>query len=357
MAKRPVVAITGMNAKPDNPGPGMAVARCIKESESFSGKIIGLSYDALDPGLYRPHYCNATYMLPYPSSGEEALLGRIKEIHAHENIDIFIPCLDAELQAVARIKPELEELGIKTLIPDQEQLKLRNKYNLPELARMAGIKTPGVTRVSSAGWFYDCHMEGWHYPLVVKGLFYDAKVANNADEAAAAFHSIAAEWGLPILVQQFVEGEEVNLTAYGDGRGNMLGAVMMKKRAITDKGKAWAGISIDDKKLYDAAAALIKAANWPGPLEVEVMLDTAGHYQLIEINPRFPAWIYLSVGVGRNLPAALVQTIMGDNPEFKQYHIGKLFIRYAEELIVSLDEFESIAINGFLALNQESVAN
>ncbi len=350
MNKHPVVAVTGMNAKPDNPGPGMAVARCIKESESFEGKIIGLGYDALDPGLYMSRYCDSTYLLPYPSSGEDILLERITAIHEAEKIDVLIPCLDAELQAMARIKPRLEEMGIKTLIPDQEQLKLRNKDNLPELSRMAGIKTPDVTRVTSASFFYNCHTEGWHYPLVVKGLFYDAKVVHNADQGAAAFHSIAAEWGLPILVQQFIEGEEVNLSAYGDGEGNMLGAVMMKKRAITDKGKAWAGISIDDRKLHHAAASLIKASKWPGPLEVEIMLDTSGQYQLIEINPRFPAWIYLSVGVERNLPAALVQTIMGNTPEFPEYKIGKLFIRYAEELIVSLEEFESITMNGSLAL-------
>ncbi|THB71242.1 MAG: ATP-grasp domain-containing protein [Gammaproteobacteria bacterium] len=354
MSQNPVIAITGMNAKPDNPGPGMAVARCIKESETFTGKIVGLSYDALDPGLYRPDYCESTYILPYPSSGEEALLERLTQIHEVEKIDILIPCLDAELQAIARLKPTLEEMGIKTLIPDQEQLKMRNKDSLPELARMAGIRTPDVTRVTSASFFYTCHNEGWHYPLVVKGLFYDAKVAYNADEAAAAFHKIAAEWGLPILVQQFVEGEEVNLTAIGDGNGNMLGSVMMKKRAITDKGKAWAGISIEDKKLNDAAAALIKASNWPGPLEVEVMLDTAGQYQLIEINPRFPAWIYLSVGVGRNLPYALIQNILGTTPEFPEYKVGTLFIRYAEELIVSLDEFESIAVNGHLGLNNSN---
>ena len=51
---------------------------------------------------------------------------------------------------------------------------------------------------------------------------------------------MAAAWGYPVLVQKFVSGEEVNLTAVGDGSGAMIGEVMMKKQAITDKGKAWA---------------------------------------------------------------------------------------------------------------------
>jgi len=114
-----------------------------------------------------------------------------------------------------------------------------------------------------------------------------------------------------VVVQEMVKGEEYNLSAVGDGEGNLLGPVMMKKMAVTDKGKAWSGISIDDQPLLEASAALAKAIKWRGPLEVEVMRDQQGHYQLIEINPRFPAWIYLSVGVGRNLPLTLLQLAMG----------------------------------------------
>ena len=58
------VAITGMNANPDNPGPGLAVARCLRESPEFTGRIIGLGYDGLDPGLYLKDYCDAGYILP-----------------------------------------------------------------------------------------------------------------------------------------------------------------------------------------------------------------------------------------------------------------------------------------------------
>lgn len=360
IAKAPVViAITGMNAKPDNPGPGMAVARCIKESNDLNTKIgepkiVGLSYDALDPGLYRSDYCNSSYLIPYPSSGEEAVFSRIEHINSIEKIDLLIPCLDSELKTIARIKDRLEAIGIKVLSPDETQIDLRAKDNLPQLAQMAGIKTPAVTRITSTDFFHTCDKEGWKYPLVVKGVFYDAHIVHSPTEAISAFHKISSEWGFPILVQEFIDGgEEVNLSALGDGKGNMIGAVMMKKRAITDKGKAWAGISISDSKLEEAASKLIKASNWSGPLEVEVMQDKQGNYYLIEINPRFPAWIYLSKGVGRNLPESLVKLVIGkesegNNISFPEYKSGVLFIRYAEELIVELDKFESITMHGFV---------
>ena len=345
------IAITGMNARPDNPGPGVAVARCLREDPAFQGRIIGLSYDALDPGLYLEEYCDAAYLLPYPSTGDQALLDQLQNIQSQEQIEVLIPCLDAELPGMVRLRPALEEMGLKTFLPDGDQLRLRNKDHLPELAEMAGIQCPEIKSITQAGFFYQCQEEGWTYPLVVKGLFYGARIAYSADEAAEAFRKIAAEWGYPALVQRMIKGEEYNLTAVGDGTGKLLGPVMMKKMAVTDKGKAWAGISIDDPTLLAASESLAEAIQWRGPLEVEVMRDAQGNYQLIEINPRFPAWIYLSKGVDRNLPLALLRLALGQDPgEFPPTQAGVLFIRHAVENIVPLAEFEAIVTRGGLRL-------
>lgn len=346
------VAITGMNARADNPGPGVAVARCLRDAKEFTGRIIGLGYDALDPGLYLREYCDAAYLLPYPSAGDEAFMTSLRAIHEIEKIDIVLPCLDAELPGMVRLTPQFDEMGIRYLLPTPEQLRLRNKDRLPELARHAGIQCPEIKAVTHSGFFHQCQEEGWSYPMVVKGLFYGAHIVHNADQAADAFREIAAQWGYPVLVQRLVEGEEYNLTAVCDGSGQMLGEVMMKKMAVTDKGKAWSGVSIFDQTLYDASAALIRAINWRGPLEVEVMRDNTGHYQLIEINPRFPAWIYLSAGVGRNLPLILLQLILErDIPELPAARPGVLFIRHAVENIVQQSEFEAVIMNGGQQLN------
>ena len=345
--RRLTVAVTGMNSDHSNPAPGIAVARCLRESMQQDVRIIGLGYDALDPGLYLPQYCDAGYLLPYPSSGEDALFTRLKNINDIERITAIIPCLDAELTSMLSLAPKLLELGIRSFLPTAEQLNVRNKDRLSELALLAGVSYPKITQITNASFFHRCQDDGWNYPMVVKGLFYDATIVNNATEGVAAFRQIVAQWGVPVLVQEFIQGEECNLTALGDGKGSMLGAVMMKKRAVTSKGKAWAGVSTYDHTLNKVAAALIAELKWRGPLEVEVMRDKNGTYHLIEINPRFPAWIYLAYGVGRNLPAVLVDLILGQEPPaFPEPQTGTLFIRYAEETIVALASYESIVIGG-----------
>ena len=45
------VAVSGINAV-DNPGPGVAVARSLKEDEELAVQVAGLAYDAMEPGIY-----------------------------------------------------------------------------------------------------------------------------------------------------------------------------------------------------------------------------------------------------------------------------------------------------------------
>jgi carbamoyl-phosphate synthase large subunit len=72
-------------------------------------------------------------------------------------------------------------------------------------------------------------------------------------------------------------------------------------------------------------------------------------FYLLEINPRIPAWIYLAVGVGQNIPEALVKLALGEKVEaFTEYTVGKMFVRYAWDMIVSIEEFQQISTLGEL---------
>ncbi len=340
------VAVTGMNAHADNPGPGCAVARCIRECPEFKGNIIGLSYDALDAGLYARDLCSSGHLLPYPSSGEEALLERITLLNSIERIDVIIPCLDSELANFIRIKDDLDKLGIKTLLPSRVQLNLRAKDHLADLCNSLGVKVPRGKTLADPKFFDNCESKGWKYPLIVKGIFYDASIVNNALEARAAFSRLVGAWGYPVIVQEVIKGDELDLAGVGDGTGALLGAVTMRKRALTEKGKAWAGVTVVERTLEAIAETLVDALRWRGPLEVEVIKSKNDIY-VIEINPRFPSWIYLSQAVGRNLPIAVLKLLDEiEDLELAPPSGGTFFIRHARELIVELADFESILVSG-----------
>lgn len=342
------VAVTGLNAI-DSPGPGIAVIRALREAESFNVRIIGLSYESLEPGIYMHDLIDKTYQVPYPNAGQQVLFERFEYINAQENIDFLFPNFDAELFNFISIQNKLEEeLGIKMVLPTQEQFDARHKANLYEYGKEHGIQVPFAKMVFSMNEIPGIANE-IGFPLVVKGKFYDAKIAYTADQAMQHFNKISAEWGLPVLVQEFVHGSEVNVCGIGDGNGVTLGAVPMRKLYITDKGKAWAGVSLDDEKLLEVTKKLVKETKWRGPFELEFMKTNDGEYHLIEINPRFPAWCYLTVGTGQNQVESLVNMAMGNEVQpFENYEVGKMFIRYSYDMIVDMKEFEQISTIGEL---------
>jgi carbamoyl-phosphate synthase large subunit len=84
-------------------------------------------------------------------------------------------------------------------------------------------------------------------------------------------------------------------------------------------------------------------------MELEIVKSSKNELYIIEINPRIPAWVYLAVGAGQNLPEALVKLALGEEvPPYESYEVGKMFVRYSYDLITSLKEFEKLSTLGEL---------
>ncbi|HBY19012.1 MAG TPA: biotin carboxylase, partial [Candidatus Marinimicrobia bacterium] len=271
-----------------------------------------------------------------------------REIHTKEAIDVLIPNFDSELYTFMKSESVLKQLGIHTFLPTLKQFEERQKSNLPEFGEKYAVKVPGSRAITSLKELKDLEDE-YDYPMVIKGKFYDASIANSFEQAQIYFNKIVAKWGLPIVVQEFIRGTEVNVVALGDGLGNTIGAVPMKKQYITDKGKAWGGITLDDPRMLELTHHIIGQTQWRGGMELELIRTDKNELYLIEINPRLPAWVYLAVGAGQNLPEALVKLALGYPVEpFTSYTVGILFIRYSYDMICFLEDFQSLTTRGEL---------
>ena len=341
------VGVTGLN-NIDSPGPGIPVIRGLKESDYFEVRVIGLAYETLEPGIYMSDLVDKTYMIPYPSEGKEALYARIAQIQAIEHIDVIIPNFDAELYSFIRLEPELKRIGISTFLPTLTQFEERHKANLPEYGKKYTVNVPKSIEVTNPSQFEKAVKE-LKLPLVVKGKYYDAYIAHEESQIEGYFNKLSAKWGLPIILQQFIKGTEVNVIALGDGTGQTIAAVPMRKQYITDKGKAWGGITLADDAMLNLTKSIMTQTKWRGGMELELVRDANGKLFLIEINPRIPAWVYLAVGAGQNIPEALVKLALGiDVAPYQHYDVGKMFIRYSYDMIVGIDKFEQLTMTGEL---------
>ena len=288
------------------------------------------------------------YQVPYPSSGTETLMSRLEYIHGKESLDLIIPNFDAELLPFIRLEKRLKSLGIHTFLPTEAQFEERQKINLPEFGEKYDISVAPSSAVYDTSEL-DNAIKELELPVMVKGKYYEASVAFNKEQARDFYFKITSSWGLPVILQKFVKGTEYNVIGLGDGSGSLIAAVPIRKQYITDKGKAWGGISISDNKILDLTSQFIQKTKWRGAFELELMKDEDNQYILLEINPRIPAWVYLAIGAGQNIPEALARLALGEKIEpFRSYEVGKMFIRYSWDMIVNLKDYQQISTFGEL---------
>ena len=333
------IAVTGLKTG-DNPQPGVPVIRSIRAA-GFKGRIIGLVYDSMESGIYLDDLVDEVYQMPYPSAGAEAFLARLEYILGRSKIDVVIPTLDAEVILYIRLQDELKKMGVKSYLPTEECFLLRDKTRLATFFPPKGINVPDTTLISEASQVISAKDQ---FPMMIKGRYYEAFKANNAEEGLKYFYEIEGRWGLPIILQKLVPGDEYNIVIVGDGEGGILGMVPQKKLVITDKGKGFGGVVVANPELDEFATKVISLLKWRGPCELEVMRGFDGNYYLIEINPRFPAWVRLAEGSGQNQPAAVVLKALGHEVSpLPKSRPGTLFIRHAEDIIADISVMGEIS--------------
>lgn len=338
------VGVSGLHTG-ENPQPGVPVALSLRDG-GFKGRLIGMVYDSNEAGIWAG-VADDVFQMPYPSDGSAAFLSRLSYICESFPLRVLIPTLDAEITAYIRLAPQLAKKGIRTFLPTEEQFKLRAKSNLATLGARMKIPVPRSVNMSDASMAWKLADE-LSFPVMVKGPFYDAYKAGTPEEVVGWFHRIRASWGLPVIIQEFLVGEEYNMVAVGDGKGGCVGAVSMRKTLITEKGKAFGGVVVEDPQLDRFGRGIIEKLSWRGPLELEILKSHRdGIHYLIEINPRFPAWVLLATQAGQNLPRAVLQLALGEKvTAMPPPRKGMFFVRHTVDIANDISLFGELTSHG-----------
>jgi carbamoyl-phosphate synthase large subunit len=65
------------------------------------------------------------------------------------------------------------------------------------------------------------------------------------------------------------------------------------------------------------------------------------------VNPRFPAWVYLSAAAGVNLPRMVAELAAGRVvPPANDYAVGAMFVRISLDQVASLGDFQRMVTMG-----------
>jgi len=336
------VAITGLNAA-DNPAPGLTVARSVL-AMAQPPRLIGLTHEVLATGAYMDGIWDEIRMLPFPSREEGGYAEALIEHCRATGAECLIPTLDIEMPIVSRLQARLAAAGVATLVPSADALAAAAKPRLPALAEH-GFRLPRTTSVAGY-WDVGRALQELGMPCVLKGPMADAQIVRTEDEARVAAGRLAATWGFPLIAQSFVEGEELGIAAVADRRHGIVGCVAVRKEIRSLNGNTWGGTSVVDRVLWSLAERFADALRWVGPFELEVIRHPRRGPHLLEANPRFPAWVYLSAGAGANLPDAVVRLARGERVPTLATRAGAFYVRMAWDAISSVDRMGSLAVEG-----------
>lgn len=335
------VALTGF-AGLDSPEPGMSVARALKAGWEGDIAIDALCYDSCAPGAWACPEIDRVIMLPPLVDDPSNFLRRLKEMNEHASIDVLIPCLELELPVMASAVDRLARMGIRTLLPPRESLKKTQKIELPSFCHQHGITIPETVHVWDVA-KVPLNADQMGYPLMIKGTVAGAAKVDNCERAYLEAVRLHSKWGSGVLLQRPIEGEEFVVAMVARHDGELLGSVAMRKLGVNRLGKSVIGVAITNPVLLKHAESILTKLDWRGPLELEFICDPTGEFFLIEINPRFPAWIELSHNALCNLPVLLLREILDMPPlERNSTPSAAIYIRDINEVVVPLQHVDGL---------------
>jgi carbamoyl-phosphate synthase large subunit len=338
------VAITGLNAA-DNPSPGLTVARALAATTPRP-RLIGLTHEVLATGAYVDGVWDEVRMISFPSRENDGYADALIAQCRAARVDCLIPTLDIEMPLVAWLAPVLARAGIRTLVPGVEALRMAAKSQLPLLAGR-GFRLPRTLPVTSADALRRVATT-LGMPFVLKGPVADAKIVSSEAEARVAAMRLSATWGYPLLAQEFIPGPEYGIAAVADRAHRVVGTVSVRKEIRTVNGNTWGGTAVADAGLASLAQRFAREVRWVGPFELEVIRRPRRGLYLIEVNARFPGWIYLSVGTGANLPGAVVQVARGEVVKPMAARAGAFYVRMAWDALAPMERMAALAVDGLV---------
>jgi carbamoyl-phosphate synthase large subunit len=348
------VAVTGLSSF-DVINPGIGVARALRRAPGIS-RIYGLSYGTFDSGIYEAGLFDACFQLPVGESAP-AMLARLQEIQRNQPFDVVIPCLDGELARFIAIRDALEQADIATLLPTRESLDRRAKPRLfggAVATDWGSFELPESIVARSEEEVLDA-ARTLGFPVAVKGPVAQCIPARCRDEASAAWRRLTAFGTNEVILQPFIPGKFFAVSTVLDRDHRPLSSLTVKKLAICERGSTWSAIPVENPRLEADCNRLLGEIGWVGPAELEFIRDELrDRYYLIEVNPRFTAWIYFSACLGINQPAIAVHAAAGeDMPAGTDAAVRgpsgeKVFLRANHELPVKATSLAAISTKGYV---------
>jgi carbamoyl-phosphate synthase large subunit len=290
-------------------------------------EFLSADIDPLAPGLF---LVDAEQRLLVPRGDDPGFADALLEICREREVDVLVPTVDSELVPMADHRDEFAAAGTSVLVaPSRALRRCLDKWALMQVAD-GSVPIP-----RSAPLDEDFDSSSFDLPVVVKPR---VGSGSRGVRRIDSWDALGSRRDRSLLVQECLPGPEYSLDVLATTSGEVR-AVVPRERLRVDSGIAITSRTVHDAELEAVGARAVEATGLTGVANVQVMRDAAGKPRLIEINPRFPGTMPLTIASGVNMPRLALGELLGDaipaGPlEFRDVAMTRVF----EDLPVDVEE-------------------
>lgn len=320
----PRILITGTG------GPsGISILNDLKDGgyELFSGDI-----DPYATGLY---LVDEQHRMLLPRGDDPSFSDRLLAICSDLDIDLLVPTVDTELLQIARRLDEFRRAGTDAVVASVETLETcLDKWELDRRCK-DHVRVPATVLVDEA--FDPSSIE---LPVIVKprsgsGSRGIRMISNVSDLERL-------ERDATLLCQELLPGPEYSIDVFATREGEVLAAVP-RERLKVDSGIAITGRTSHDEELQEFGAAVARLIGLNTVANVQAKGAKEGVPALLEVNPRFPGTMPLTIASGVDMPRLAVDEALGRGvPDGPLDFEDVAMVRYFSEHVFDYSEIEAM---------------
>jgi carbamoyl-phosphate synthase large subunit len=267
-------------------------------------KSLDLTYfmgdiDPFAAGLYLVEHERRVIL---PRGDDDFFVDKLLKICFEHKIDVLVPTVDIELVAIAESIAFFEELGVRVLLADEKTLRtcLDKDILIKKCEMFVSVPRSEVFDEN----FVD---SDWEYPLFVKPRSGSGSRGIMKIDSPIELAGQICDGSL--LVQEYLGGAEFSVDVIADKYGKIL-ATVPRERLKVDSGIAVASRTVKNKNLENQAEIVASLIGLKYTANIQFKLNKIGEPCLLEVNPRFPGTMPLTVKSGVNMPLISLKDVL-----------------------------------------------
>lgn len=305
------------------------IVQYFKRALNGTGNVICTDMSNLAPSIYE---ADKFYIVPRMTA--PGYIDVILDICKKEKIDGVLSLIDPELSLLAKNIDKFEAVGTKVIGSSYELCERSlDKYEMYKWLVEHGYKC-AKSYMDKNDFYADVESGIAQYPVFVKPARGSASIAISKvyDKETV---ELLFKHGEGLMIQQFLDGQEIGADVYIDMISNEVVSIFTKKKVLMRAGETDKAVSFKDEKLMKLIKRFAEESGYTGQIDIDIF-DVNGEYYISEVNPRFGGGYPHAYESGADHIKMIVNNlnkeqnlcVIGDN-----YDVGTIMMKYSEVMI------------------------